>query len=63
MLPSVITKRGLQDIQEAYDYLETKEENLGERLLSQIEEYLNIIELNPYLFKEGYKKVRPAHFK
>ena len=63
MLPVVIKDQALEDIQQAYNYLELKEVDLGEKLLKYIEEYIEIIEINPYLFKEGYKKVRQVRNK
>ncbi|MCC6369960.1 MAG: type II toxin-antitoxin system RelE/ParE family toxin [Bacteroidia bacterium] len=58
MLPLLVKDDALADIQKAYDYLEEKQNGLGERLLQRLEEYLSIIEMNPMLFKEEYKKVR-----
>ena len=63
MLPVVIKDQALEDMQQAYNYLELKEVDLGEKLLKYIEEYIEIIEINPYLFKEGYKKVRQVRIK
>ncbi|MDP2386332.1 MAG: type II toxin-antitoxin system RelE/ParE family toxin [Bacteroidota bacterium] len=63
MFPSIIKDQAAEDIQEAYEYLESKEKDLGEKLLKRIEEYLEIIESNPYIFKEGYKKVRQIRVK
>lgn len=63
MLKAIIKDQALNDIQKAYNYLEEQQEKLGENLLSRLDEYLEIIELNPYLFKEGYKKVRQVRIK
>lgn len=63
MLPIVLTDKAIADIQLAYDHLESKEHRLGEKLLSQIEEYFSIIELNPLLFREDYKKIRQVQVK
>ena len=63
MFPSIIKDQAAEDIQTAYEYLEVKQKDLGEKLLKRIEEYLEIIESNPSIFKEGYKKVRQVRIK
>ena len=63
MFPSIVEDQASKDIQNAYEYLEFKEKDLGEKLLKRIEEYLDIIESNPYIFREGYKKVRQIRIK
>jgi len=63
MYTVTISNEALFDMQEAYNYLESKESGAGEKLLRQTDEYLSIIELNPYLFKENYKKVRQVNVK
>jgi toxin ParE1/3/4 len=63
MLPVVIKDKVAQNIQEEYAYLEKEEIGLGEKLLNQIDEYLEIIEINPYIFKSGYRQVRQVRVK
>ena len=63
MLPITLTDKAKKDIQEAYNFLESNDLNLGEKLLESIDEYLGIIELNPLLFKAEYKNVRQVRVK
>ena len=63
MYKITISNEALFDMQEAYNYLERKESGAGEKLLKQTDEYLSIIELNPRLFRENYKKVRQVNVK
>ena len=63
MLPFRVTDSALDDVQKAYDYLEGQENNLGEKLLKKITEYVELIETNPYLFRPGYRQVRQVRVK
>lgn len=63
MLPVIIKDTAAVHIQKAYDYLEEQEPKLGEKLLNRIEEYVAIIETNPYIFKAGYRQVRQIRVK
>lgn len=63
MYTVTISNEALFDMQQAYNYLEGKENGAGEKLLHRIDEYLSIIELNPLLFKENFKKVRQVNIK
>ncbi len=58
MLTVIIKDKAVENIQAAFDYLEQQEKNLGEKLLSKIDEYIEIINHNPHLFKSGYRQVR-----
>ncbi len=63
MLPVIIKDQALADMQKAYGYLESKEVGLGEKLLARIDDYIEVIEFNPLLFKVGYKQVRQIRVK
>ncbi|WP_317896668.1 type II toxin-antitoxin system RelE/ParE family toxin [Aurantibacillus circumpalustris] len=63
MLPVLIFDNAAKDFQKAYTYLEEQENGLGEKLLSRITEYIEVIETNPYIFKSGYRQIRQAKIK
>jgi plasmid stabilization system protein ParE len=64
-VPVIFEDRAVSDIQKAYDYLEIQQTNLGEKLLSSIEEYVDVIRIFPGIFKEDdkNKKVRQVRIK
>ena len=63
MLPIIIKDKAVEDLQKAYIYLEEQEKHLGEKLLKYLDEYAEIIQINPYLFGEDYKTIRQVRIK
>ncbi len=63
MIPLLISDSALVDIQKAYDYLESEQQELGNNLLKRIEVYISFVESNPFLFKEDYKNIRQVRIK
>jgi hypothetical protein len=56
----------VDEISEAYDYLESEQKGLGERLLLTIENCIEPLKWNPFLFEDDYrdiKKVRLSPFR
>ena len=44
----IVDPRALQDIQTAIDYYDDKQEGLGKRFDIELDEYLLLLEVNPY---------------
>ncbi len=56
----VIKDSAVDEIKSAFSYLESKEKDLGEKMLQKLTTYLRLIESNPFVFKAGYRQVRQA---
>jgi hypothetical protein len=63
MLPVILKDKAVENMQQAYDYLEEQEAGLGEKLLQKTTEYINVIESNPYIFRTGHRQVRQVCIK
>ena len=53
----VIPPMALQDVQEAIDYYDEQRAGLGEKFENELNEFLLVLESNPY-FENRYDKVR-----
>jgi hypothetical protein len=51
------------DILQAVEWYESRQLKLGLRFLTQVEVLYGLLELNPFLFPEKYRKVRQAPLK
>ena len=53
-----IKEEALEDIRSVFQYYEKAVEGLGDDFLSELDEYISIVEDNPYLFEEKHKPFR-----
>lgn len=56
----IIQQEAEQEITAAYNYYESKQENLGERFLGALDFCFNSITTQPKIFQKVYKKQRQA---
>lgn len=56
----VIQQEAEQEIDIAYNYYESKQEDLGERFLDSLDNCFNSITKQPKIFQKVYKKQRQA---
>lgn len=54
----VIKDSAVIEIQQAFEYLESKETDLGARMLQKLSIYLEVIQSNPHVFAAEYRQVR-----
>jgi hypothetical protein len=47
----VLKEEADEDVLKAYLWYESKQQNLGERFLNELEEYLHFLEQDPYVFQ------------
>lgn len=59
----VIKEEADLEIIESYLWYEEQQPGLGEDFLQEVEEYLELIRLNPYIYEDKYKGQRPAVLK
>ncbi|MES2837328.1 MAG: type II toxin-antitoxin system RelE/ParE family toxin [Bacteroidota bacterium] len=58
MYPVIFLEKAIAELEDAFVYLEEKENNLGLKFIKKTEEYLSIIQKNPAIFVDDYKGVR-----
>ena len=56
-------EEALEDVKSAYKYYEESAEGLGDDFLNKLEEYIIIIEDNPFLFEAKHKPFREVKIK